>query len=195
MSRISIALYGFLLCAVAMAQPSGQSVLGAQDFVPAPGQAFSIDLDTPAGRFSQWLHEDVRTLISLRAFVRVLLLRKDPRWRPAFTIYLQSRDDESSANDLGLQLAAVDQKPPLTIRLIGRLNGKPIKENRLQTTLNLDETLRVDMNWRTPKVIVIRIGDAETLNVGVPWSVSKVKITGSTGEMTVDPLLFAEAVP
>ena len=178
-----------------MAQPPGQSVLATQAFIPAPGQAFSIDLDSPAGRFSQWLHEDVTTLTSLRAVVRVLTLRKDTRWRPAFTICLESSDDESLQNSLCLQLAALDQKPPLTIRLVGSLNGEPIEETGLRTTLKLNEALKIDMGWRTPQVIMIRVGDAEALNVKVPWSVSKMRITGSTGEMVVKPLVFGGIAP
>ena len=195
MSKAVATLFGFLLCAVAMAQPSGQSVLGTRDFVPAPGEAFSIDLDSPAGRFSQWRHEDVTALTSLRAVVRVLTLRKDARWRPAFTICLESGDDESSEDSLGLQLAAADQKPPLTIKVIGRLNGEPIKEVGFQTALKLNEALNIDMSWRTPQLIMIRVGDAETLSVKVPWSVSKVRITGSTGEMAVNPLVFGGVAP
>jgi len=166
----------------------------AGGFVVAPGQTFYMDLDSAGGQFSQWRHEDVKALSGLRAVVRVPRIRKDRKWLPAFTISVASNDDESSANGLGLQLATGrNKKPPLSIRLIGRLNGKPIEEIPFQKSLALDEKVAIEMSWATPKVIVVTVGD-ESRSIDVPWIVSRVVISGSTGELKVDPLTFASAV-
>jgi hypothetical protein len=49
------------------------------------------------------------------------------------------------------------------------------------------------MSWPTPKAIVVTVGD-ESHTINVPWTVGKVVISGSTGEVKVDPLTFASAV-
>jgi hypothetical protein len=192
--RIVAAAFCLLTCGVSMAQPQDQSAPGAQEFVVAPGQTFYLDLDSPGGKFSEWRHEDVKSLSGLRAVVRVPRIRKDSKWLPAFTISLESNDDENSANALGLQLATGrNKKPPLSIRLIGRLNGKPIEAIPLQKSLALDEKVAIEMSWPTPKAIVVTVGD-ESHTINVPWTVGKVVISGSTGEVKVDPLTFASAV-
>jgi hypothetical protein len=147
LNRLIAMVLGGLVCGHALAQSSNPSPGLAQAFLPAPGQRFYLDLDSQAGAFSQWLHDDVRALNSLRAVLRVPRLGNDARWLPGFTISLASNETKDVANDLGLQVVAVNRKPPMTMRLVGHLAGNRTQEIPLTTTLKLNEDLTVEMRW------------------------------------------------
>src|ERR1700746_3154704 len=57
---------------------NGSQVLG-QSQRPAPGQSFSLDLDSAEGTYSQWRHEDLSSLTRVHATATVLRLRNDPK--------------------------------------------------------------------------------------------------------------------
>lgn len=51
------------------------------------------------------------------------------------------------------------------------------------------------MVWATPHLVVIRIGDAEEKAIQIPWVASRVEVTGSTGEVKLDPLVLGTMTP
>jgi hypothetical protein len=188
-----VAFLFFQICDRAGAQSADR--VPAAPFLPAAGQSYSLDLDAVSGTFSQWRHKDLKSLNGLQATLRILRLRKDARWFPVFTILLESAEKRNLDNDLGLQIVAKDRKPPMQLRLMGHIDGKPIEEIPLKTTLKLDEELKVEVTWRDSRTIVIRVGDAEVHAVNISWEVDHAEIAASTGEMIVDPLLFGTAGP
>lgn len=163
--------------------------------MPAPGQMFFLDLDSAPGVFSQWRHDSLGTLNGLRAVLRVTRVRKDNKWAPTFAVYLQGEGDPLSADALGLQIFEQDRKLPLKIRLVGRLNGNPIHEIALQTSLRINDQLKVEMRWSEPKVITIMVGDSEVRNVSVSWPICRAMIISSTGQLKVDPLVLGTVKP
>ena len=183
-----------LPCLDAVAQ-SSQPQASAPIFVPAPGQMFFLDLDSAPGVFSQWRHESLGTLNGMRAVFRVPRVRKDNKWAPTFAVYLQGEGDPQSANALGLQIFEQDRKLPLKMRLVGRLNGETIQEIQLQTTLRINDELKVEMRWAAPQVITIIVGDSEMRNVNVSWPVCSATIASSTGQLKVDPLVLGTVKP
>ncbi len=185
-----------VLCASAMGQSLGPAQAEAPTFTPAPGQMFFLDLDSASGVFSQWRHDSLGTLNVLRAVLRVPRIRKDSHWLPTFSVYLQGEGDPLSAEALGLQIFEQDRKLPLRMRLIlGRLNGRPIQEIQLQTTLRLNDHLRVEMRWAAPQLVTIVVGDSEVRNVTVSWPICRALIISSTGELKVDPLVLGTVKP
>jgi hypothetical protein len=164
-------------------------------FSPAPSQTFYLDLDAPPGAFSRWRHDSLGPLDALRARLRVPRIRKDGKWKPTFVLYVQGNDDSKLADELGLQIYAMDDKFPMRMRLAGRLHGKPIEEIPLQTMLRIDEELKVEMTWASPHAITFLIGTTETRTIKVSWSVCKALITASTGELKVDSLELGTVKP
>jgi hypothetical protein len=73
--------------------------------------------------------------------------------------------------------------------------GEKLAEIPLQSTLKLNEDVRVEMVWATPHLVVIRIGDAEEKAIQIPWVASRVEVTGSTGEVKLDPLVLGTMTP
>jgi hypothetical protein len=172
-----------------------EPLTGAQTFKVAPGQAFSQDLDSAPGVLSQWRHDDLGSLNSLQAILRVPRIRKDRTRPPTFTIYLQNKDHQHVANDLGLQLVALGGQLPIKMRLIGHMDGKPVQEIPLQTTLSLNDELNVEVTWVTPQLVKFKLGSSEMRAVRIPWVVGSVVIAGSTGQLKADSLLFGIVTP
>lgn len=166
-----------------------------QTFKASPGQAFYLDLDSAPGVYSQWRHDDIGSLNGLQAVLHVPRIRKDRNWQPTFIIYLQNKDHQTLANDLGLQLVAAGGQLPMKIRLVGHVDGKPIQEIPLQATLNLNDELNIEVTWVTPQVVIFRVGGTEVHAVRIAWVVNSVVIAGSTGQFKTDPLLFGTVTP
>jgi len=180
---------------VAFAQRPDQSSTPDQRFLPAPGQIFYLDLDSAAGTFSQWRHDDLRAFNSLRAVMRVLRTRKDSKWGPSFTIGLRSDDNPNNANDLRLRIAGMDGKRSLDLQLVGSLNGKQIQPIPLKTAGNLNEVLKVQIDWKSQDIVVFRVGETESRAIKIGWQVCSAMITGSTGQLKVDSIIFGVVSP
>jgi hypothetical protein len=69
-----------------------QQPSSVQSFVPVPGQTFSLDLDAAAGVFSNWLHYDLGSLSALRGTILIPAIRKDAKWTPAFSLWVQKSE-------------------------------------------------------------------------------------------------------
>jgi len=193
--RIVATPVSFLVGLAVIAQSSGHPQLATQAFAPAPGQSFFLDLDSAAGAFSQWRHDELGSLNSLRALLRVPRIRKDRKWLPTFSIALQSNDLKNRANNLLFQVVVLDGKLPMKMRLTGHVGGRPIQEIPLQTTLSLNEALKLEITWAQQQLITVRIGDVETRAVRIGWPVSSVIVAGSTGQLKIDPLVFGTVIP
>jgi len=185
--RTSAIIWCCLICGHATAQSPPS---------PALEQSYYIDLDVASGTFSQWRYNDIGPLNNLHGILRVPRLRKDPKWRPTFTIFLKSDTKQPSSNELGLQISASDAKSPLKMQLVGSVAGNPIQSIPLATTVAVSEDLKVKMSWSLPpQVIEITVGDSETRTVQVAWAVHSIAVTGSTGQMKIDPLVLAASGP
>ncbi len=177
----------------AFAQDAQKSGPPAQSFAPATSQTFYLDLDTAEGSFSQWRHDDLGSLSALRANIRVPRIRKDHKWAPAFSVFLQNTEAGKVQNQVGLQLLNPDRKSRLEIRVV-QFTGKQLTTTETSgRTLGLDEDLIVEMVWSTPHTITIKIGDSETHSVSIPWAIDRVAVFASTGQMKVDPLMLGSA--
>jgi hypothetical protein len=162
-----------------------------QSFVAAPGQTFSLDLDTAAGAYSNWRHHDLGTLSALRATIRIPVIRKDPKWAPAFSLWVQKSESGQVLDRIGVQFFAPNQKPPLAIRVVQFQAGKLTLTENSGKTISINESVTVEIVWATPNMVTIKIGDSETHNLSVPWSIDSAEVTASTGEMKVDTLVFS----
>jgi hypothetical protein len=153
----------------------------AQEFVGAANQTFYLDLDTQEGAYSQWRQDDTASLTSLRAKVRILRVGKDKRYAPAFTIAVQNRTTKYSA---GVQLYSPDRKPLLVFRDIRQDKYSYVGFDR---RLKLDEPIDIEMNWATPKVLIVKVG-GETKKLELASPIDSIAISASTGELKVEPL-------
>jgi hypothetical protein len=176
------------LCA-ALAQNSTQ-LPPAQTFVPATSQTFFLDLDTTEGAFSQWRHDDLGSLSAMRATIHIPRLGRDPRWAPTFSLWLQHTEAGQARDRIGLQLLAANRKPPLVVRIVQVEDGKLVSTESFSRTVDLNESLVVEMVWGTPHMVTIRIGDSEVHTASIPWYIDSVGVSASTGQLKVDPLVL-----
>jgi hypothetical protein len=163
-----------------------------ESFAPSANQRFYLDLDTAEGSFSQWRHEDLRSLNALSATIRVPRLRKDSKWLPAFTIWLQDVGVGEQRHQIGVQLTAPNRKPPLEVRVIRIDKKELIGSEILPLKVGLDEDLPVEMVWATPNTVWMKVGE-QTRTITVPWVVESVGLSASTGQMKVDPLILGKS--
>lgn len=177
-----------LLFGAAMAQEVPQSP--AHSFAPATNQTFYLDLDTAAGAYSRWRHDDLGSLSGMRATIRVLRIREDAKWAPAFSLWLQDTKGGKEHYRLAVRFVAHGQKTPLTAEVARTERGKLIGAEKLKTTVGLNESVELQIDWATPHSVGIKIGNSETRTVDVPWSINSVGISVSTGELEVDPLVL-----
>jgi hypothetical protein len=162
-----------------------------QSFAPSANQRFYLDLDTAEGAFSQWRHEDLKSLNALSATIRVPRLRKDSKWLPAFTIWLQDVGVDDQRHRIGVQLTAPNRKPPLEVRIIHVDKKELIGSEVLPIKIGLDEDLPVEMVWATPNSVTVKVGE-QTRKINVAWVVESVGLSASTGQMKVDPLILGK---
>ena len=180
----------FLIASIVALCGDGSSQTAASIFKASSGQTFYLDLDSAAGSSSAWRHEDLGPLTALQAVLRVPEIRKHRDWLPVFTISLQSKDYQTVANNVGIQIFAEDGRLPLKVRLVGHVNGRQIQPVPLQPTLKLNDELKMNVSWATPDVVTFQIGDMEAQGVRTFWPVGRVVISASTGELIADPLVF-----
>jgi hypothetical protein len=159
-------------------------------FVLSPNQTFYLDLDTAEAVFSQWQHRDIETLTALSATIRVPRLRNDRKYVPAFTIWVQNAGVGEEQRRLGVQLTALNRKPPLEVNIIQANGTKLISIEPLPLKVGLDQDLTVDMSWAEPHSVKLKVGGQETRTIALSWSVEIVAVTASTGQLKTDPLLF-----
>jgi hypothetical protein len=183
-------IFAVLFGAAALAQDVPQSLPPAQSFAPATNQTFYLDLDTAAGAYSQWRHDDLGSLSGMRATIRVLRIREDARWAPDFSLWLQDTATGKEQHRLAVRFFAHRQRTPLTAEVAQIERGKLVSSEKLNTTIGLNESVAVQIDWATPHSVRIKIGDSETRRVDVPWSINNAGISVSTGELEVDPLVF-----
>jgi len=185
-----------LLVASALALDAQQTSPPVQSFAAAPGQTFNLDLDTPEARFSQWRHDELGSISALRATLRIPLIRQDPRWFPVFSIRVQRNElGGKSGNDVALQILARDRKVPLSVQAVEREGGRVVETQVFSKTIGLDEAVDVEMEWNSINTVTIKVGD-EIRKMSVSgWRVDSVVVSASTGEMTIDPLVFGSVGP
>ena len=195
----SLLVVTMVLVSASLAQDGGQQPSSVQSFVPTPGQTFTMDLDTAAGAYSKWRHLDLGSLSALRATIRIPVIRKDAKWSPVFSLWVEKSESgrmpdrvgvQIFAPNQGVQIFAPNQEVPLGIRVVQLQAGKVTLTEKSGKAINLNESVTVEINWATPKIVRIKIGDSETHNLSVPWSIDSVELGASTGEMKVEPLVF-----
>jgi hypothetical protein len=179
-----------VVCCIALGPDTVQTPQAKPSFIPATGQTFYLDLDTAAGAFSEWRHDELGGLCALHASVRVPMLRKDPQWLPIFTIWLQDKEVDYRRKRLGLQFQAKDRKAPLGVRIVQFDGPKPVGLQTSSTTVGLDASVLVEMVWLPSQPVTIRIGQNETHSVNVSWRIERIAVTASTGQMKIDPLIL-----
>jgi hypothetical protein len=185
----------FLLCIVSNAQLPNPSNSAAQAFAPAPGQKFFLDLDSAPGTFSVWRTDDLGSMNSMQAIIRVIRLRKDPSWQPAFSIGLADSASEVPRNSLFVQVFTESGKAPMKIRLTGKVDGKAIQAIQFQGTVGLNEELHIALAWGSGQEVTFNVADTETRTIRAPWQVKSAIVTGSTGEFRVQQLLLGATLP
>ena len=170
--------------------PSQQQPSALVSFVPDPGQTFSLDLDTATGRYSNWRHDNLGAVSALWANIRIPALRKDAKSRPVFSVWVQKTESGHVLDTAGIQFFTRTQEFPLAIRVVRTEAGKLTLTEPSAKEVKMNEAVTVQILWTTPNMITIKIGESETHNVKIPWSIDSVEIAASTGEMKVDPLIF-----
>jgi hypothetical protein len=181
-----------LLACGAGARGAQGSVSKPPEFVPDPGQSFSLDLDTMSGHFSIWQHDHVGSLSGFHATISVPRIAEDPRWAPAFSICVHDSGSGNGGHELCVQIVAPTKNPPLEVYVFRRDTGTKTGEDSFQKTVDLNETVDVAISWATPGSLTIEIG-TETHQYKIPWDVDSVSIASSTGELKVDPLVFGKS--
>jgi hypothetical protein len=176
-----------VLLGTAIAQDAPRLV---EQFSPDPSQVFHLDLDTAAGSLSQWRHDVIDPLSALRAKVRIPMMRPGPQWSPTFSLWLQKNGTEQKHNRVTLQFFTPNQKPPLFIRILRVDDGKMVVNETTESTVDLGDTLNVEMSWKTPNTLMIKLGDSERIKIAIPWVIESIGVSASSGEMEVDPLVL-----
>ena len=187
--KVILLLLAAVSCSV-FAQDTRQSI---ESFSPSPGQVFYLDLDTAPGASSQWRHDVVGTLSALQATVRVPTIRPDPKWSPTFALWLEKSGEGQKHNRVTVQFfTPPNQKPPLAIRILRVDDGKLAVSESSDTTVSLDENVKLEMVWTT-SMLTIKIGSSEVHKVPIPWLIDSVGVSASTGEMEVNRLVLGSA--
>src|SRR6267143_6528630 len=114
-----------ILISVTLGQDrSQQQPSPVQTFAPAPGQTFSLDLDTAPGVYSNWQHRDLGSLSALRATLHIPVIRKDDKWAPSFSLWVQKSQAGQALDKVGVQFFALNRKTQLMIRVVQFEAGK-----------------------------------------------------------------------
>ena len=162
------------------------SAAPAQTFTAAPNNKFLVDLDTMDGHFSNWEHDDLGSLNALRASLKVTRLGNIAKWLPYFTVWLYAKSPGSNGV-CGLVLDAPARKPPLNARLDCRIDGSKVTPQPFSKTLNVNEAVDLEMSWIDANKLTVRLG-TETRTLPLPWGVSKLAVSSSTGEFVLTDL-------
>jgi hypothetical protein len=119
------------------------------------------------------------------------MVRPNPKWSPTFSLWLQKNEAGQKHNRVTLRFSTPNQKPPLAIRILRVDEGKLVADESSETTVNLGESVNLEIFWKTPNLLTVKIGNSEVHKMTIPWLIDSVGVTASTGEMEVDPLVLA----
>jgi hypothetical protein len=153
----------------------------AQTFIQAPNQTFAIDLDTMDGAFSSWANNDLGSISGLRATIEVQRIGKHNSWLPSFSVNVST-----SAGAFGLVFTAADWKPPVGVYTYSKGEKEKIGQ------ISVGEKTNIEMDWSTSGKLIVRVGNAKARELPISAPVTGIKVSASTGELTLHSISLGQ---
>lgn len=187
------------IAAAAIAATAGMGLAGpvcAQTFTPAGNASYTVDLDTQNGNFSVWRAKDLGGLNALRAKVVVSRLGKDSKWAPSFQIKLENANSHADLSIDGI-------KGLLFLHAQSWDGDKQVQDELFLMPPEVGETFGLELDWKADgsAVIVVhakateKVSGFERHEIKLSGAPSSLEVSGSTGEITLDPLQLGRVTP
>ena len=149
---------------------------------PDTSDVYTVDLDSPGGRYSFWTLHTLRHT-SLEARVVVLELRTDGQWLPGFNLRL-----ERPGEAVQLTMWAPRRKSPLSVRL-ERWRGE-VSTDSVAFTHTVKDTFHIELDWSQAGILRAVVNGNETRTMPLDFRPTSFQVVGSTGEFKLDPLIL-----
>jgi len=146
-------------------------------------QKFHLDFDTFDGHFSSWKLDDVGSVKSLRATIKVTRLGTHERWTPVLRIEVTSKS--TTDEYWGLLVTADQHVAPLTAYSVQRSNKNTAQRDPFAKKINTNEAVAVELSWATAGKLLIRIG-GEARELPMPAPVAGILVLSGTGDFHLD---------
>jgi hypothetical protein len=189
---------GYILAsALALAMLSVGSA-SAQTFTAAPNLSFFLDFDSEDGNYSLWRVTDLSGVNALRAHSTLVRKGEHERYSPSFAIAIGGESAQAR-----LQVAALPRSGPLIVRALRVEGNQTTEEQMFLLTPEFRETFDVHVEW-TPEGLVTftvysnaarAVNGYERRQINLGGAPTVVEVSGSTGEVSFDPIELGAVTP
>ena len=147
---------------------------------------FAFDLDVPAGRYSFWRLESLRSATRMEADFQVVELRRHREWAPGFSFSLKSGD-----STLMVQLTTTAGNAPLSATVQHYVASDVVDQTGLAGSFMLQDTIMIGLDWSSAGRVLVTLG-ANSRSVNLPFRPQTLEVTTSTGEMAVHRMVLTK---
>jgi hypothetical protein len=163
----------------------------AQTFTAAPNLSFFLDFDSEDGNYSVWRATDLSGVNALRAHSTFVRKGQHERYAPSFSIAIGRESAEAR-----LQVTALPRSGPLIVRASRHEGGQTTQEQMFLLTPEFRETFDLNVEWTPEGVVTFTVysNAAQAVNgferhqINLGGSPTLVEVSGSTGEVSFDPI-------
>ncbi|MFO1018195.1 MAG: hypothetical protein U1E03_11395 [Hyphomonadaceae bacterium] len=167
----------------------------AQLFTAAPNASFVLDLDSADGNFSLWQANDLTGINTLHARATFVRKGEHRRWAPTFSISASGESDRAA-----ITFTAAPRSGPLLVEVALWRNGEKSAEEMFLLPPAFEEPFDIHVEWTEGGLVTFTVfsraaqavSGFERHQVDLGQAPTSIRITGSTGEVLLDPLQLGQ---
>ena len=162
------------VCLVACSTPSATYASQSDDY------SFSLDQDTPGGKFSSWMGHKPSSNGRLSASVTVTSPRPTDRWAPFVAVELCAT---RSCADVGRLEIGFD--PEGTANVEVRNGGQVLRNRSIEGDFKIGEAIAIDLNWRGGDHMEARLNGSEAKRLNISFVPAAIRIISGSADVKV----------
>lgn len=147
---------------------------------PAGADTFSLDQDTPGGKFSSWMRHRLSANGHLSASITVTSPRPTDGWTPFVAVELCAT---KSCTDVGRLEIGFD--PDGVAKLKVRNGAQVLGSRAIDGDFKIGRGIVVDLNWRGGEYLEARLNGAEAQRIDISFVPAAIRIVSGSADVAV----------
>lgn len=148
--------------------------------VPAGADTFSLDQDTPGGKFSSWMRHRLSANGRLSASITVTSPRPTDGWTPFVAVELCAT---KSCTEVGRLEIGFD--PDGIAKMKVRSGAQVLGSRAIEGDFKIGREIAVDLNWRGDEYLEARLNGAEPQRINISFVPAAIRIISGSADVAV----------
>lgn len=165
------------VCLVACSTPPATYASQSDDY------SFSLDQDTPGGKFSSWMGHKPSANGRLSASVTVRSPRPTDGWTPFVAVELCAT---RSCADVGRLEIGFDPEGIANVKV--RSGAQVLDSRSIEGEFKIDKTIAIDLNWRGGDYMEARLNGSEAQRLNIPFVPAAIRIISGSADVAVSDI-------